>query len=117
LADAQRKLLNLQYTWTNMEAEVTELEWQETKGKEELQAVEQLGKTLAAELKERRLEQEETDAELAENKEILAKLQLQHKRAKGEALDGTSREELTVMKTTLTTARAAIQKLIEAKEA
>ena len=39
----------------------------------------QLGKTLAAELKERRLEQEETDAELAENKEILAKLQLQHK--------------------------------------
>ena len=40
MADAQRKLLNLQYTWTNMEAEVTELEWQETKGKEELQAVE-----------------------------------------------------------------------------
>lgn len=116
LADAQRKLLNLQYTWTNMEAEVTELEWQESKGKEEFEAVESLGATLKAELNERRVEQEETDAELAENKDILAELQLQHKRASGTALDGMNREELKAMKTSLTDARAAILKLIESKE-
>jgi len=117
LADAQRKLLNLQYTWTNMEAEVSELEWGVSKGKEELEQVKGLGDTLASELTERRVEQEETDAELLENKEILTALKLEHKRASGEMLDGTSREDLVQLKSKLGDARAAIQKLLEEKQA
>jgi len=116
LADAQRKLLNLQFTWSNMESELTELEWQESKGKEELQTVQNLGKTLSSELEERTEEQEETDAELTENKELLTTLQLQMQRAKGDNLDGMSREELKEMNTSLTQALEIVQKSIEAKE-
>merc|ERR1711981_578879 len=116
LADAQRKLLNLQFTWSNMESELTELEWQESKGKEELETVQNLGQTLTSELEERTEEQEETDAELTENKESLAALQLQMQRAKGDNLDGISREALKEMNASLTQALKIVRNSIGAKE-
>lgn len=109
LADAQRKLLNLQFTWSSMESELTELEWEKNKGQEELSKAQKLGETLSQELEERQAEQTETDTELVENKEEQAELQPITKRVKGENLDGISREELQEMKKSLNQALAAIK--------
>ena len=47
-----------------MESEVQELEWQETKGEEEFEAIEKQHKNLSQETEERRAEEKETLAEL-----------------------------------------------------
>lgn len=117
LADAQRKLLNLQYQWTSMEAEVTELQWQETKGKEELAAVQKMTKMLDNELEERRVEQAETDAELAEGKQTLEDATREYNKLKGEALEGVGRDELKDMKAKLAAAKDIVAAKLAEKSA
>ena len=61
----------MQYTWTTMESEVQELEWQLEKGKEEYVAIGKQNKKLTAETTQRRADEKETLDELAESSKEL----------------------------------------------
>jgi len=108
LADAQRQLLNLQYTWTTMESEVQELEWQETKGEEEFEAIEKQHTNLSQETEERRAEEKETLDELDQCAKELEELTASNKYYYGENLEECDMEVLAKYKATLTSTIAAL---------
>ena len=96
---------------------MTELQWQETKGKEELAAVQKMTKMLDNELEERRVEQAETDAELAEGKQTLEDATREYNKLKGEALEGVGRDELKDMKAKLAAAKDIVAAKLAEKSA
>jgi hypothetical protein len=108
LADAQRQLLNLQYTWTTMESEVQELEWQESKGEEEFEAIAKQHKNLSQETEERRAEEKETLAELDQCAKELEELTASNKHFFGENLEECDMEVLAELKSTITKTLAAL---------
>merc|ERR1711865_490056 len=108
LADAQRQLLNLQYTWTTMESEVQELEWQETKGEEEFEAIEKQHTNLSQETEERRAEEKETLDELDQCAKELEELTASNKYYYGENLEECDMEVFAKYKATLTSTIAAL---------
>merc|ERR1711907_610301 len=109
LADAQRQLLNLQYTWTTMESEVQELGWQSEKAKEEFVAIEKQNKKLTAETSQRRADEKETYDELAESEKELKEAKASTNYHFGENLEEvTSIEELEEIKATITKTLAAL---------
>eukprot|EP00656_Telonema_subtile_P051494 TRINITY_DN6939_c0_g1_i4.p1 TRINITY_DN6939_c0_g1~~TRINITY_DN6939_c0_g1_i4.p1 ORF type:complete len:443 (+),score=165.31 TRINITY_DN6939_c0_g1_i4:67-1395(+) len=101
LADAQRQLLNLQYTWTTMESEVQELEWAEEKGVEELEAIEKQHQKLSAEAETRRAEEKETLDELDQGAKDLQEAESSNKHYFGEGLAECEMAELEEMKATI----------------
>eukprot|EP00658_Telonema_sp_P-2_P002574 TRINITY_DN10973_c0_g1_i2.p1 TRINITY_DN10973_c0_g1~~TRINITY_DN10973_c0_g1_i2.p1 ORF type:complete len:215 (+),score=78.52 TRINITY_DN10973_c0_g1_i2:657-1301(+) len=108
LAEAQRRLLNLQYTFTTMESEVQELEWQESKGGEELAAVEKQHKKLSAESAIRKSEEKETLEELATGHKDLERTTASNNHYFGEDLEECEMEELEKMRDTIKKTLAAL---------
>lgn len=101
LADAQRQLLNLQYTWTTMSSEVQELEWQEAKRSEELEPIEKQNAKLKDETRERQAEEKETLDELAQSQKELEETTASNKHYFGEDLEQCELDELEKMKATI----------------